>query len=417
MNISGRIRIGFFICSCGFIFTTSLFAAGETGAEFLKIGVGVRSFGMGRAFTAVADDPSSVYWNPAGLPRLRYKEFVFMHDEHLYNFNYDYIGYVNPIGKKFTLGAGLHYLYINNIRAYDNTGNPGGKLSAYDSMFSLAGGYALHNSDNSFLGLGTSVKILQQKLVDERALSYTFDIGSLYTFFKKKIGMGLTIRNLPVSRPKFSIESAPLPTEYRLGASYIFPFKTIRLLVSTDLVIPHKEITYNTVGMETTWWNLFSLRSGYRFAQDEGSGLSIGAGTIVGGFKIDYAYVPFGDLGDTNKISIGFSFGKVRKDVIFIGNEERAAIHYERAILFKQDGKDIAAAYEFDACLKFYPNYRDTRLLLDSEIKYFYSRGMEAYDNEEYEKAVTWFQLTLKYKPGHQDAKEFLKRAEEYIEE
>src|SRR5690349_298955 len=29
---------------------------------------GVRAAGMGGAFTAVADDASGVYWNPAGLP-------------------------------------------------------------------------------------------------------------------------------------------------------------------------------------------------------------------------------------------------------------------------------------------------------------------------------------------------------------
>jgi hypothetical protein len=32
--------------------------------------VGTRALGMGGAFVAVADDPSAVYWNPAGLPRM-----------------------------------------------------------------------------------------------------------------------------------------------------------------------------------------------------------------------------------------------------------------------------------------------------------------------------------------------------------
>src|ERR1700754_3107460 len=30
----------------------------------------MRALGMGGAFVAVADDPSAVYWNPAGLPRM-----------------------------------------------------------------------------------------------------------------------------------------------------------------------------------------------------------------------------------------------------------------------------------------------------------------------------------------------------------
>ena len=46
--------------------------AGEnTGASFLKIGVGARACGMSSAFTAVADDPSAMHWNPAGLAMVK----------------------------------------------------------------------------------------------------------------------------------------------------------------------------------------------------------------------------------------------------------------------------------------------------------------------------------------------------------
>ena len=38
--------------------------------------VGTRPLGMGGAFTAVADDGNTITWNPAGLPRLRRKEFT-----------------------------------------------------------------------------------------------------------------------------------------------------------------------------------------------------------------------------------------------------------------------------------------------------------------------------------------------------
>ena len=36
-------------------------------AAFLKRGVSARAIGMGSAYTAIADDPSACYWNPAGL--------------------------------------------------------------------------------------------------------------------------------------------------------------------------------------------------------------------------------------------------------------------------------------------------------------------------------------------------------------
>jgi hypothetical protein len=41
--------------------------AGEDAAAFLKIKPGARAIGMGGAYVTAADDPSAVYWNPAGL--------------------------------------------------------------------------------------------------------------------------------------------------------------------------------------------------------------------------------------------------------------------------------------------------------------------------------------------------------------
>src|SRR5262249_3938144 len=60
--------------------------AGPAGAtkyagEFMKIPVGARAVGMGGAFSAVADDATSPFWNPAGMVYLPYKEAFLEHNE------------------------------------------------------------------------------------------------------------------------------------------------------------------------------------------------------------------------------------------------------------------------------------------------------------------------------------------------
>jgi len=50
------------------------------------------------------------------------------------------------------------------------------------------------------------------------------------------------------------------------------------------------------------------LRAGYRTGQDIGSGISYGAGFKIGKISLDYAYVPYGDLGNIQRISLGIKF-------------------------------------------------------------------------------------------------------------
>jgi hypothetical protein len=49
--------------------TTSKVAT--TAAQFLKIGAGARAIGMGGAYSSIASDIYSVYWNPAGIATSR----------------------------------------------------------------------------------------------------------------------------------------------------------------------------------------------------------------------------------------------------------------------------------------------------------------------------------------------------------
>lgn len=55
--------------------------AAKFAGAFMENGGGARALGMGGAFVAVADDPSAMFWNPAGLANIRQREVLFMHAE------------------------------------------------------------------------------------------------------------------------------------------------------------------------------------------------------------------------------------------------------------------------------------------------------------------------------------------------
>jgi threonine dehydratase len=69
-RVSGWVLAGLLV-ACGSAHAAEIFEkVGTFDGQFLKIGVGARAEGMGGAFVAVADDPSAVFWNPAGIARL-----------------------------------------------------------------------------------------------------------------------------------------------------------------------------------------------------------------------------------------------------------------------------------------------------------------------------------------------------------
>ena len=62
---------------CNLLMAKLLIRYGTTTANFLEIGVGSRATSMGDAYVAVANDVSSIYWNPAGLSNVSRSSALF----------------------------------------------------------------------------------------------------------------------------------------------------------------------------------------------------------------------------------------------------------------------------------------------------------------------------------------------------
>ena len=54
-------------------------------AHFNNMGVGARGCGMANAFTGIADDVYTIYYNPAGLVRINGKELALEVEEKVYD--------------------------------------------------------------------------------------------------------------------------------------------------------------------------------------------------------------------------------------------------------------------------------------------------------------------------------------------
>ncbi|MEW6007613.1 MAG: hypothetical protein AB1595_05635, partial [bacterium] len=130
------------------------------------------------------------------------------------------------------------------------------------------------------------------------------DIGGLYKIPKKGLQIGCAIKNLG-SKMTYDEEGFGLPLSLKTGISYSLP----SLLILSDLTIPNDNDPYLGLGAEYTLREIFFIRAGYKTGpEDEGKGFTIGLGTEYSSYNFDYAYQPFGKLGDSHRVSVKAKF-------------------------------------------------------------------------------------------------------------
>ena len=114
---------------------------------------------------------------------------------------------------------------------------------------------------------------------------------------------------------KLGSVSFPLPLILRAGAAWNYQDK---LRISADGVKAGESDTALAVGAEgelaVNPGESFYARAGYRTGRSRyaGPGLSAGVGLKNGGLRADYAFTPYGELGDSHRLTIALSFGGER---------------------------------------------------------------------------------------------------------
>ena len=256
----------------------------QPGALFLKIPVGVRSAGMGEAYTAVAEDASATWWNPAGLAFMRRSEISYMRSKYLPHYNlshlrWHYYGSFHHIKEFGTVGVNFILFDYGDIQRTSEIGTDLGKFHTYDISATCACGFKV----NENLALGLSLKFIYSHLSplgsgQEKgsgiASVFAVDLSTLYKlnlsrlfyfpearFFRFQLGA-----NLANIGPKISyIDRAnadPLPTNLRTGLAFIFQYQdyvkaTMSYEVEKELVTRHSDDSTDPVyqAMFTSWYN------------------------------------------------------------------------------------------------------------------------------------------------------------------
>ncbi len=310
-------------------------ANGQTTAkyagEFLNLGAGARSLGMGNAFVAVATDVTASYWNPAGLAQLNYPQFMLMHSSQFSGVvNYDYGAAAVPVGERSSLGLTVFRLGVDNIKrtALRNPDLPLGDVyvdengqlvrntpfvsdlfGSSDYAFYLT--YARRNSGR--FSYGGNVKFVLRNLDKNSAWGLGFDLGFLFNPVQQLV-VGVNLQDLTTTLLAWDTGRRELITPtLRAGATYPIEISAAggHVRPALDFVFRFEERQESALanvgpmsldlnfGVEYAYRNAVAVRVG---ASEMGE-FTAGAGLHLPKLHVDYAFLQHDTLGGTHRIS------------------------------------------------------------------------------------------------------------------
>ncbi|MBI4424499.1 MAG: PorV/PorQ family protein [Elusimicrobia bacterium] len=300
------------LCLAALAAAASAGVAGTSVAPALRIGPGARPGAMGEAFVAIADDAEASAFNAGGLGFVRRKTASFMHYRLAEGVNYEYLSYAHPLGERFGLGAHLAYLYTDGIpRTLEDAGGSFdsarsvGTFTNSDLKLHFAGAYR----PLDWVAAGAGLSFVQDRVDSDSASGVLFDLGAKARPWRA-LSAGLSLQNLGSS-----IGGGSAPTLLRLGvASPVSHFVTLAL--EYDRAFDSRRNVFS-LGGEYWFHPTFAMRTGFRqsaLGDQGGRRFTGGFGVRLGSVGFDYAFSPLGELGDTHRMSVSYSFGAARDE-------------------------------------------------------------------------------------------------------
>ncbi len=366
--VAGRLATAFLFAS---IIRLALLAAvpaygessgGQVG-QFLSYGSGARALAMGGAYTAVSDDASATYWNPAGMSQLTRKELTLMQSTLFADTKLDFYSFVKP-SKKGGSAWGLSLTKLGSAGFERVTATVDPNTNTY-TQIQKAGGFAVQEQAMSFaygrkvvdhVSIGTALRQVTRSVDSSSDSSILADLGALIDAKEGARRYGISIKN--VYSKVSGDTSDTYPFILRMGVSDQF-FKK-RLLLSLDI---DKNFSANMAyhfGGEFGFTKRFKGRFGIQGSQSEGlSETDVGFGYGWKNFIFDYS-IGLAKLGTTSRIGITLKFGRS----VLERREETVHQLVQKAFQAAQGGNFLVVHEQLQAAQDLDPSDKNVQVLV-----------------------------------------------------
>lgn len=320
-------------------FAGNMDRTGTAGAQELRIPVSARGLALGDGFIADVAGVEALYYNPAGIANLRSVEAYFSHLEYIADMDVNYVGAVART-RFGTIGASVDVLSIGDIIETTEE-QPEGTGRIFSPNFTVVGlSYGRFLTD--VVSVGGTVKLINERILQETASGVSFDVGIQYAPGWKSLRVGLLLKNFgpdmrfdgddfesfestsdnpQASQRSVSTESSrfELPSEFQIGLAYSFyESGDNRLNGYGNFLNSNFGADRWQFGAEYNYGETFALRAGFLTSEDEdyiytnSFSFGIGVGIPLSGLSrlhVDYGYRTVDDFfDDTQVFSVNFAF-------------------------------------------------------------------------------------------------------------
>ncbi|MBI5701147.1 PorV/PorQ family protein [Candidatus Saganbacteria bacterium] len=289
------------------IFSSVAFASSQAGVDIavLNAGVGARPMGMGGAFTSIADNADSPYWNPAGLSNITSQEITTMQTKLSTDTDHYYISYATKLGKG-TLGISWIQVSLGNITQTTTTDAfneviTTNVFSYFSNAYLLA--YGLPITPN--ISFGMTAKYLTSDMFGiAGGQAYGYSFSPAFLIKARGWSFGAKVDELANEQKWETGTAEKVPPKARVGISFMEPRglpagSTVAIDVAQTLRSSYSpEFAF---GYEYKKGDL-ALRAGLL-----DSNLTAGAGFRSGKASLDYAYVQQSSVSRNNVHRISLS--------------------------------------------------------------------------------------------------------------
>jgi tetratricopeptide (TPR) repeat protein len=301
----------FFITGTIFIFSwnavfsqTAVTSTASLVTPLTSLGASARTDALGGAFTGIADDPSALFFNSAGLSGLQGARISLNHNSYLAGTFEETLLVGLPAGDLGGFAGAIQYVFWGALDERDAFGVNQGTSDDSDIALSLGWGKALSQN----FSIGAAVYGTQQKIVETLYSSLSGQAGLLWIPWKDfRAGLVYTGFGTPVS-------GQSLASDLKGGVSNLFRWGSNKtfLLAFSGYYEPNG-VSQLQGGLEAGFEKNYFIRAGYQLPLSDNqisgfTGFTAGAGVRIESLTLDYAFVPYGDLGTSNRISLGYDF-------------------------------------------------------------------------------------------------------------